>query len=622
LDKPSTGSTELLGAEIREFLRKHFSAEDPRDTISKVTRERFHVFEKYEFFSCLGRAVEDWKNCMQTKAQKSNKARILDLDIVLGGIRSTIDGLGSRQLSTSLPQKLQTFGGSKIFKCAKYNCEYFYGGFETIQERDRHNSRHDRTYYCTFPGCPKAIFGFEDSKALQQHFTGDHRAGHMDDSKYPVYQEPKSINIELAIKTGNIAAVERWAQQFDGCIPDKTAGIYLRNEKQKTGIHSGSLFCSALQRDDPEIAEFFLGNILSPGELGFAIIYAVMIDGNKSLLPWAVEIPMDKVDPRRAYQPISLAIARGDDLTALRLLKLLSSKSPRDLIPPRKISYVPLAGRFNCLLSLQYLIVDCEMDADAVDGRQRTALMVAAELGHTSIIKLLVDGGHCNIGFKNSRNETALSKAAANGHDHAIRILFPEHPVPDNVMPWLKVSQLRNAARSGNTEDIIRLLEDDGISVNVADADHYTPLLHAVENGHYSVVCALLDHRGDSVDVNYKCNCHHPQLGSVDTDRKSDGATALILGTIHGHVSIVRRLLQCKGIKTKESVRMKRGRSSILSGSCTALQFAEYNKDAEITALLQKPTTSVSVKSPPAPVTGKTSEANQSLAEDFHNVST
>jgi ankyrin repeat protein len=257
------------------------------------------------------------------------------------------------------------------------------------------------------------------------------------------------------------------------------------------------------------------------------------------------------------------------------------------------------------------------MDADAVDGHQRTALMAAAELGHTSIIKLLVDGGHCNISFKNSRNETALSKAAANGHGHAIRILFPEHPVPDHVIPWLKVSQLRNAARSGNTEEITRLLEDDSISVNMADVDHYTPLLHAVENGHYLVVCALLDHRGDSIDVNYKCNCHHPLIKSPDAWRISFGATALIVGATLGHVSIVRRLLQCTGIKTEERVRIKNSYNS-----WTALQLAENNKHAEITALLQKPATSVRVESPPAPVTGETAEIKQSLAEDLHSVST
>jgi len=617
LDKPSTGSTELLGAEIREFLRKHFSAEGPGDTISKVTQERFHVFEKYEFFSCLGRAVEYWKNCMQSKAQKSSKACVLDLNAVLSRIRSTIDDLASRQLSTSLQQKVRTFSGNKIFKCAKYDCEYFHGGFETIQERDRHHSRHERTYYCTFPGCPKAIFGFEDSKALQQHVASNHHARHMDDSKFPVYQEPKSINIELAIKTGDIAAVERWAQQFDGCIPDETAGIFLRKDKQKTRIGWQSLFYYALRRDDSEIAEFFLRNVLSPGELGFAIIHAIMTDGNKSLLPWAIEIPMDEVDPHRAYQAISLTITRGDDLTALQLLKILVSKSPKYLIPSKKVPYTTLAGRFKCLSSLQYLIVDCKVDADSVDHRQRTALMAAAELGHTNIIKLLADGGHCNINFKNRNGETALSKAAANGHDHVIRILFPEHPVPDHVMPWLKISQLRNAARSGNTEEIFRLLEEGGISANVADVDYYTPLLHAVENGHYSVVCALLNHPRDCIDVNYKCNCHHPRVGSVGTERKSRGATALILATIHGHVPIVRRLLLCKGIKTEEKVWMRQ-----LGSWYTALNLAEYNKDVEITALLRNHATSMSVKPPPASITAKTSESNQSPAEDLHNVNT
>lgn len=519
---------------------------------------------------------------MRVKVQDSDRTSISDLDKVLGRIRSTVDELASRKLSTSLAQKLRTFHGPKIFKCFRYDCEFFHKGFDTIQERDKHHERHKRAYYCTFPCCPKAIFGFIDLKMLQQHIASDHSTGQIDDSKFPVYQEPKSINIKQAIKTGDIAAVERWAQQFEGNLPNDAIGIHKSFSREGISYRNFDYrkpIDLALQRADSKIAGFFFKNIEENDQLTHSIIYRLVFLRNYSLFPWALRIPLKLLNQDKAYQAISLAITRGEDDTGLQLLKYFNS-IPGHLELKKEKSYVTMASQFGCLSCLQYLIVDCKMDADFVDRRERTALMTAAEMGRTDIVKFLVDGGRCNGNYTNPKGESAVQKAAINGYEQIIHILSPQHQLPDPIGYWLKVAQLRKAARNGNLKDVCRILDDIRVPADAADIGHYTPFLHAIENGHSSIVNVLLDRRGDSINLNRRCNCHHPRVGSNLKWRESFGATALFLASIHGHASIVRRLLECEKIETERLVLMKGQEYR------TALDIAEYNKDFEIAKLI------------------------------------
>ena len=566
LDISNSSSAESLAAAIREFLARHIS-DEPKISTSPSIRDAFHIFQAYEFSNRLGKAVEFWRNRMQTKAEQLDVVAVLDLDQVLIQIRSIIDELASRKLTTSLSKKLRVFHGTNIFKCARYNCEYFHEGFGTIQERDQHHDKHERAYLCTFSGCPRAIFGLEDVKTLEQHIASAHHVGQIDDSKFPVHLEPKSINIEEAVATGNIAAVERWAQRFDGHIPNSAVGM--------TQL--------AYRCGDSKILDFFLKRISKPHEIIERVIHSVLLRGKSDLIPWAIKFPVDKPNLNLAYRTITLMMGRGEDHTALQLLKKLNT-TPDNLKPRGKKSYVTAAAESGCLTCLQYLIIHCGMDVNFVDNQQRTALIAAAKMNRTGIIKFLVRTSLPNIRFTNKKGESALSKAAANGHDHIIRILFPE-PVPDHVVPWLKIARLRNAARDGNLEEASRILDDVSVHADTKDNDHYTPLLHAVENGHESIVNALLSRRGSSIDVNYKCNCHHANIGATEKRREVRGATALILAAIHGYTSIVSRLLECRCIKTEEEVFINHRRTDYRR---TALQLAEYNEDLEIVRLIQE----------------------------------
>ena len=581
LDISNSGSAESLAAAIREFLARHISTDEPKTSMSLSIREAFHIFQAYDFSNRLGEAVEFWRNRMQTKAEQLDVVAVLDLDQVLIQIRSIIDELASRKLTTSLLKKLRVFHGINIFKCARYNCEYFHEGFGTIQERDQHHDKHERAYLCTFSGCPRAIFGLEDVKALEQHITNAHLVGKIDDSKFPVHLEPKSIDIKEAVKTGNIAAVERWAQQFDGCIPDNAVGIHTYYSGAPRRLQNGKPLQLAYRCCDSKILDFFLKRISEPHEMIERVIHSVLLDGKSNLTPWAIKFPVGKPNLSQAYKTITAMMGRGEDHTALQLLKKLNT-TPDNLKPRGRKSYATVAAEFGCLTCLQYLIIHCGMDVNFVDNRQRTALIAAAKMNQTSIIKFLVRTGLPNIHFTNKEGESALSRAAANGHDHIIRILFPE-PVPDHVMPWLKTAKLRKATRDGNLEAVSRILDDVSVNADTEDNDHYTPLLHAVENGHESIVNALLSRRGSGVDVNHKCNCHHVDIISDSLLRKGCGATALVLAAVHGYASIVRRLLECQDIKTETSVRMRR--THFLK---SALQIAEYNKDLEIVRLIQE----------------------------------
>jgi ankyrin repeat protein len=103
------------------------------------------------------------------------------------------------------------------------------------------------------------------------------------------------------------------------------------------------------------------------------------------------------------------------------------------------------------------------VDADAVDGQGRTAVVTAAWRGHHRIVQVLLDSG-VEIDVSDNQGRTALSWAAINGYP----------------------------------EIVDKLLQEEA-QVDVRDNQGMTPLIRAAWNGHEQVVTALID---ASADVN------------------------------------------------------------------------------------------------------------------------
>ena len=67
------------------------------------------------------------------------------------------------------------------------------------------------------------------------------------------------------------------------------------------------------------------------------------------------------------------------------------------------------------------------------DEDDRTVLSWAAEHGHESVVKILIEQIDANINSTDSRDKPPLSYAAENGHEAVVRLLIERDDVEVNV---------------------------------------------------------------------------------------------------------------------------------------------------------------------------------------------
>ncbi|KAH0562509.1 hypothetical protein GP486_002801 [Trichoglossum hirsutum] len=535
LDSQSFG---ILAGILRVFLSKHHSHIEGRPSTSKAISEAFQRFKTEDFFRELISVV----NCTggRTTANDKEWGQTHSLDLVgqIARVRSIIEEMTERSDPVQ-KRKLHTLYGPNAFKCSKTSCKYFYGGFVSGQERDRHIEKHQRAYYCTYPGCHIALVGYGSEKDLKKHEAEYHQEIE-DGSTFPWYQAPASINICQEIRLSNLAAVETWMEQFKDNIPLEdskgplVAAIKCRNER---------ILNMLLNRAPDYLLSNPTGNYRGDTCTNFFIRTAIESQNEeavRTLLGLAKGITHNSL-----YSLVNTALSKGEDALAMELMGhpnsgLKGSSNRRKLMTTRASSYVTLAIRHARIAVVRSLSLDHGVQLDHEDSKSRTALMAAAEFGQEEIMKFLLETGKCNTSAITKKGETAALIAAKQGHEKMIRLLFPQEPLPREANSLLRSAELRNAARAGDAERVRALLKQKGVVPDLVDRGGYTPLLLAAENGHDSVVKQLLE-RPD-VQINRR---------SIYKGGVRYGRTALHLAVYNGHEPIVRRLLSRKGVDVK-----------------------------------------------------------------------
>jgi ankyrin repeat protein len=161
------------------------------------------------------------------------------------------------------------------------------------------------------------------------------------------------------------------------------------------------------------------------------------------------------------------------------------------------------------------------------DHGGRNCLYVAAEFGHESTVRLLLDQG-ADVNTPGGEFGTVLCVATSAGNLSIVRLLLAHGAEVDAQSNTLN-SPLQLAFRAGNKE-MFQLLVDHGANVSLANIGNRMPLVLASEEGWHDLLELLLD-----VDVD----------AAGGLDQIDDlGWTPLHVACFNGHIQVTELLLR------------------------------------------------------------------------------
>ena len=130
-------------------------------------------------------------------------------------------------------------------------------------------------------------------------------------------------------------------------------------------------------------------------------------------------------------------------------------------------------------------------NVDAVDRDGRTALMIAAQNGHTDTVTALAGTHGANVDAVDRNGWTALMFAARNGHTATVNALVGTHGANVDAATISGRTALMLAAERGHTDIVNALAGSHGANVDAVDCFDRTALMCAAQEGHTGTVNAL-----------------------------------------------------------------------------------------------------------------------------------
>lgn len=293
---------------------------------------------------------------------------------------------------------------------------------------------------------------------------------------------------------------------------------------------------------------------------------------------------VDKKEPKYGQTPLMYACRKGHHEVARQLLLLGASQ--------QETSARGLTALFEAILghhagsnagaskkpSRHCQVVEllvCEMPRDLdinkvnVQAFDRTALMLAARLGHLEMVQILLKHGDINVDLQDLNGMTALYIAAREGHNEIIQLLLNAEASIEITDFHAGRSPLRCAAER-NHSDTVDLLLQYGADAAFEDRAGGTAMLRAVNRGakeallkmmEYPIDVQCTDEDGQSLLHGAARNGYHeiarlliegqlpetrpPEVKSLEPDIKDNyGLTPLHYASQQGQAAVASVLLE------------------------------------------------------------------------------
>lgn len=116
----------------------------------------------------------------------------LDLFDTVRQIQGHLEKLAVRTQHVSA---LRHFYGERLFKCSRMYCYRYHEGFDTVEERDEHVQKHDRSFYCPHPGCSHARLGCATARELESHIMTYHNPNPTDND-FPAEESQEKPRVQ------------------------------------------------------------------------------------------------------------------------------------------------------------------------------------------------------------------------------------------------------------------------------------------------------------------------------------------------------------------------------------------------------------------------------------------
>jgi uncharacterized Zn-finger protein len=167
------------------FLDRHWASPKSFLHVSTRNSDRLARFRAAPFYDMLEQAVVSTRKQLSFYGKMKKEEIALDLEETLLKVRSALEETCSRPMDNTARTRFQRMYGENLYKCSRFNCNYFSNGFSTREQRDLHLEKHDRPFRCTVEGCPTVILGLTTEKELQKHMKETHNTAVDQEQEFP-----------------------------------------------------------------------------------------------------------------------------------------------------------------------------------------------------------------------------------------------------------------------------------------------------------------------------------------------------------------------------------------------------------------------------------------------------
>ncbi|CAG9986763.1 unnamed protein product [Clonostachys byssicola] len=232
------------------FIERHSNPNRSRLTLAPRHSHKLEFFKDAPFYDQLEQAVASTKKHLRQFVHQDKL--VLDLFDIVIKVRNVLEQTWSNTTDdeVSIRHRIEEKYGKKesLFKCERFNCQYFTAGFSTSGTRDEHLKQHLRPFRCADLNCYGFVVGFVTANARDIHIRQVHSMENRADREFPTLEDvqrsihDQSIRAQpvenvIALDAGEGLRADEAVEEVDASDPEDDRTRQRQKRPRQTGFN-------------------------------------------------------------------------------------------------------------------------------------------------------------------------------------------------------------------------------------------------------------------------------------------------------------------------------------------------------------------------------------------------